>query len=259
MKHLNAKSFYYFIFSVFLCGLWSCSRQAKPVEDPAYILTSPDHFWKYWSSEVKLSIDFTANDENNNRISGASFLKQLLSGKYLPLLLRPDSSNTYELYKIHNPSKDISGMLKYYSSIYYQFYKMEGKPLPGFNFVDLNGNLYNRQTCKGKIIVMNFWFIECSTCVDEMPALNALVESYKDRKDIVFVSLAPNPADQLRGFLTKNTFHYAVVPAKRHYLLDTLKINEFPTHLIIGKNGLVANLPEDYDQLRVALGKEAQN
>lgn len=80
--------------------------------------------------------------------------------------------------------------LKYKAEREYKNYQMEGKELPDFNFTDLDGTVYDKETTAGKIVVLKCWFIGCVPCVEEMPALNKLVNQYRNQKDIVFVSLA---------------------------------------------------------------------
>lgn len=56
-----------------------------------------------------------------------------------------------------------------YGEQYYKYFEMEDKPLPGFRYVDLNGKSYTPENCIGKIVLLNFWFIHCTSCVAEMP------------------------------------------------------------------------------------------
>ncbi len=248
---------------VFFCALVysSCTspKHGGPVEEPAHILSSFMNFWYYWNDNVKLSEGYIAYDENDSLISKAGFLKKLSSGEYLPLRLKSnDTLYYYKLYRLNDQtSEDIPRTIEQYGKLYYKYFQMEGKPLPGFNFVDLNGNLYNEESCKGKIVVLNCWFIGCHACVEEMPALNQLINVYKSRKDILFVSLAWDSQNKLKAFLTKTKFDFEVIPNKNHYLLDTLKVIEFPTDLIINKKGLIVNIMNDYDELEIALRKES--
>lgn len=154
-------------------------------------------------------------------------------------------------------NEDIFRTIKACGNISYKKNKMVSKPLPGFNFTDLNGKLYNEETCKGKIVVLNFWFIHCTSCVAEMPALNELVNLYKNRNDIVFVGLAADSPDKLKNFLEKTAFNYAIVADMQNYLTDTLHIHSYPTQVIINKKGMVVKVPEDYKELEIELGKEA--
>ena len=227
------------------------------VNDPKNILSSFTNFWTYWYEDVKLSEDFTPYDQNDSIISKDLFLKKVCTGNYLPLKYKVnDSINGYKLYPFENKDSSIASTIVMFGDLAYKFFQMEGKPLPGFNFVDLKGRVYNSQTCKGKVVVLNFWFIGCTSCRHEMPALNKIVSSFKDRNDVLFVSLAPDDPDSLKSFLQNNPFAYAVIPRKKNYVDDTLNITMFPTQMIIDRKGLIAKVPEDYKQMEIELRNE---
>lgn len=65
-----------------------------------------------------------------------------------------------------------------------------GTDFPEFDLLDLNGNRLTRTELKGKVLVLNFWFIGCSPCEMERPSLNDLTKVYADNKDVVFISFA---------------------------------------------------------------------
>ena len=248
------------IIILFTLFLPSCQNSIPahegPVKDPKIILSSFNNFWSYWYNDVRLSEDFTPYNENDSLVSKDFFLKKITTGNYLPLRLKSnDSSGYYKLYKINEPvDSSITSEIKRFGNLYYQFFLMEGKPLPGFNLVDINGNVYNKETCKGKIVVLNFWFIGCTACRKEMPSLNKLVYSYKDRDDILFVSIAPDRPEHLKKFLEKNPFTYAAVSDVNN-LTEKLKINMFPTQMIISRKGEIAKIPEDDKELAIELKK----
>ena len=89
-----------------------------------------------------------------------------------------------------------------------------------------------------------------------MPALNDLVNQYKNRNDILFVSLAFDSKENLKFFLMQHPFNYAVVPGQQNYIMEELKIGSFPTHLIINKQGMIAKVVNDNVSLAATLGKE---
>lgn len=253
-----------FIYIIFTFALFSssCKNQVPahggPVIEPDHILSNSLNFWTYWCNDVRLSEDFVPYNENDSVVSKDYFLKAVSSGKYFPLKLKSnDSSSYYKLYKISNTvDKSIrEDIVMRFGELSYEFFKMEGKPLPGFNFVDINGHVYNKENCKGKIVVLNFWFIGCTACKLEMPDLNKLVASYKDRNDVVFVSIAPDKADSLKKFLQETPFNYAAVSDINH-LTKALNIQMFPTQMIVNRKGQIAKIPEDDKQLVIELRKE---
>nr|WP_199079797.1 TlpA disulfide reductase family protein [Pedobacter sp. ASV19] len=145
-----------------------------------------------------------------------------------------------------------------YGKTYYEHYKQEGRSLPDFHFVDLKGRVYDREKMKGKIVVLKCWFIKCTACIQEMPQLNKLVDTYKKRTDIVFVSLVPDGRTALNDFLKRTKFDYAVVPDKGVYITKDLKVSVYPTHFIINKKGVITKVINNADELNIALDKEVR-
>lgn len=91
---------------------------------------------------------------------------------------------------------------------------MIGKTALPFSVTDINGNNYSLESLKGKVIVINFWFVECKPCVMEMPELNKLVEKYKN-KEVVFLGFAMNEKDKIEKFLKTTTYKYNIVAAAK--------------------------------------------
>jgi len=112
-----------------------------------------------------------------------------------------------------------------------------GKDASIFTAFDINGNEYSLNNLKGKIIVMNFWYVECKPCVREMPELNILVEKYKN-KDVVFLGFATNDKSKIDSFLKKNIFSYNIIPNSKKIAAE-YKVLAYPTHLIIDKNSKI--------------------
>jgi thiol-disulfide isomerase/thioredoxin len=124
----------------------------------------------------------------------------------------------------------------------FNLFKMEGLPLTEFNFTDLNGNKYTNENTKGKTIILKTWFINCKACVAEFPELNEFVEKYKQRNDMIFVSLALDSKAELENFLQKNDFEYQVVPNQKEFIDKKLNLQMFPTHIIVDKIGTILKI-----------------
>lgn len=112
-----------------------------------------------------------------------------------------------------------------------------GKPIKQFRFTDLNNNSWESDKLRGKITVLNFWFTACKPCILEMPHLNKLVAANKE-KDIVFIAPAPETEAQIKKFLKKLSFDYHIIPSSLDYI-TTLGVENFPTHIVIDKEGIV--------------------
>jgi peroxiredoxin len=111
------------------------------------------------------------------------------------------------------------------------------KPIKAFKLNDLNNKLWDSDELKGKIVVMNFWFTACKPCILEMAHLNKLVTANRDNP-VVFIAPAPENETQIQKFLKKYVFDYNIAPSSLDYITE-LSIENFPTHLIIDKEGII--------------------
>lgn len=87
----------------------------------------------------------------------------------------------------------------------------KAKPALPFTVKALDGKTYDITKLKGKAVVLNFWFIGCPPCRQEIPGLNTLVKEYA-KKDVVFLALALDDEKSLNDFLKKTPFTYSIVP-----------------------------------------------
>ncbi|KLT71228.1 TlpA disulfide reductase family protein [Flavobacterium sp. ABG] len=241
----------------------SCFAQSKygnPEVDPIAIQSKFSDWWAYQNKKIMLSRDFTPLDSLSNTMTKEAFLEELTKGNFIPIrLLSEEAIYNYKLFKI-KPDSDTSIKATIVQEAFDadKNLKMEGTAFPKFSFKDLDGNIVSNETMKGKIVVIKCWYIHCAACIKEFPHVNALVSKYKDRKDIVFVSLAEDNPQQLKAFLTKRPLSYSVVPNMKIYMNETLELNAFPTHFILDKEGLIKKVVSNYESLEVALAKESK-
>jgi len=115
-----------------------------------------------------------------------------------------------------------------------------GKPAALFTAKTLDGKSVSLADLKGKIVVLNFWFIACAPCVAEIPELNGIVDKYKSRDDVVFLAPASDDSEHLKEFLKKHEFKYQVIPSARDFD-DKYKVSVFPTHIVIDRAGNIVS------------------
>lgn len=196
-------------------------------------------WWTYHYNKINLTLDFVPIDANSKKITKNAFLKKLITGNYIPIEVKSkDSSPHYKLFKLKDDTnKAIVSTIKNTSMSIYKHYKMENSAFPNFNVKDLENNAHNNSTLKGKITILKTWFISCKPCVAEFPELNELVDEYKNNKNVQFVSLALDADDKLSDFLKTKPFKYSVVGKQEDLIQNKLKLNAYPTHLIIDSDG----------------------
>jgi len=236
------------------------SKFGNPEVDPIQIQKTYTEWSAYQSKNIMLSRDFIALDSNSKEISKETFLNQLANENYIPIRLKSeDSKYYYKLFEIQpNSDTSIKATINQIGFDAHKNFEMEGTQFPKFSFKDLNGNLVSNESMKGKIIVIKCWYIHCTPCIKEFPQVNKLADEYKDRKDILFISLAEDAPEKLKAFLAKRPLRYSVVPNMKVYMNESLQLNSFPTHFILNKEGMIVKVLPNFKSLEVALEKESK-
>ena len=111
-----------------------------------------------------------------------------------------------------------------------------GKPAPNFKMTDLNGNEISSETTKGKVVVLNFWFVSCKPCIAEIPELNEVYKTYKNNTEVVFASITFDEKEKVVAFLEKHPLQYPVVSDAKE-ICTLFNTTSYPTNIVIGKNG----------------------
>jgi peroxiredoxin len=179
--------------------------------------------------------------ENLTLLQEKDFMNAMLSGDYMP---EPyvDSDKVVKAFVLRKATEEEKKRVKQAQANMpdnmQNQNEMIGKEAIPFSATDILGNSYSLESLKGKVIVINFWFIECKPCVMEMPELNELVAKFKG-EDVVFLGFATNDKSKIESFLKTKTFNYSIIAGSGE-IAKTYNVNSFPTHLIIDKNSIVS-------------------
>lgn len=236
------------VFILILFGCSESSKHGKPVVEASVVSKSMINWLYYERDNMNWSADYLALDERRQPITKEDFLNRLITGNYLPLrLVTTDSNLYYQLYPLNNTpnENEIGEVISNKAKTEFQYFKMAGTYLPKFNFIDIDGNIYNKNTVKGKTLIINCWFIHCKSCVAEISQLNTIVSNDSSSKKFIFLGLAFDSTKALRKFLTKKEFKYNVIPEMENYLMDDLKISGYPTHIVVDSNGIIIKVVDN--------------
>ncbi|WP_121811709.1 peroxiredoxin family protein [Mucilaginibacter kameinonensis] len=129
----------------------------------------------------------------------------------------------------------MASLPKPYESSYFN----TGEVMEPFSTHDINGNKIKLKDLRGKVVVLNFWFIGCPACMQEIPELNKLVDDYKNNTNVVFLAIALDDRYELKKFLKQTEFKYDIIDDGR-YIASGYKIGLYPTSVILDKEGKVA-------------------
>ena len=132
--------------------------------------------------------------------------------------------------------------------------QMVGTQAESFEATDMKGNPINLSDYKGSVVALNFWYIGCKPCVQEIPELNEIVEAYHE-KPVKFVAIALDKADKLEQFLQDRPFTYDII-AEGRPVSKKYQVSLYPTHIIIDQEGKVVYAKAGYGSMTSTLIKK---
>ena len=114
------------------------------------------------------------------------------------------------------------------------------KPLPSGNFLQMiDGSVTSFSDYKGKLLVINFWYINCGPCIAEMPYLNDLVNQYQN-ENVNFLALSFDTNQDIKSFLEKTDFKYEHGSISRSLMYDFTPVA--PGHFIVDSEGIIRDI-----------------
>ena len=120
-------------------------------------------------------------------------------------------------------------------------YELIGKPVPAFSATDLDGNPISLQDYRGKVVLLDFWGVWCGFCINEIPNLKKVYNTYKDQGfDIIGVSL-DDEKSVLRDYIQENDIQWRQVFSGKSWREDPLaqqyNITGVPSQWLIDRDG----------------------
>jgi thiol-disulfide isomerase/thioredoxin len=162
------------------------------------------------------------------------------------------------------------------------------QPLPYFSDTSLTGKVWNPEKLKGKVVLVNFWFIGCMPCMKEIKHFNQLHNSFKD-KEFILLSIAPQVKEDLlmfndtasniysdiRDYFDTGPIKYEIIPAcierkKGHgvkkedavvgvdcdNIVRDFYVHAYPTTFIIDKTNTIRYVNEGFSIGNSKRGRE---
>ena len=186
----------------------------------------------YSQNEKGIQItDASIVKDSTGRIYPASVWKLFLMQGYVLKPVDANNTNTeFLLVKLSEEQQEerLKKMPKPRESSYFK----TGEIFKSFKTSDINGNKIDLKTLKGKILVINFWFIDCNPCRREIPDLNKMVDSFKTNDKVVFLAVALDDRSSLKVFLKQFAFHYTILDGGQ-FIANQYRIKSYPTHVVV--------------------------
>ena len=131
-------------------------------------------------------------------------------------------------------------------------------PLPQASMVDLNGKRWQSADEAGRVLVLVFWSVSCSSCLDDLEKLNRVYDEFGDRADFSMVGIPRQQEIDLVGFMSARIG----VNWPQVFELDSntlaslavkLGIRRIPSIWVIDGEGIIRGIQVTPDQLPLVL------
>lgn len=112
----------------------------------------------------------------------------------------------------------------------------EGMNAPDFSVQTIDGETIAMSALRGKVVVLNFWFIGCPACMYEMPSLNLLKARFAGQDDVVFLSMTADKLSAVKRFNERERFDYTHA-AEADSAMKMFGFVGYPKNIVISKTG----------------------
>lgn len=209
----------------------------KLIKILAIVLISISSIHAQSKRSVQLDENTIVRDPNGQRYEHETWRKLMSTGYYILSII--DKSNPQEGYYLvkmteeEKERREKNAPKPRETSCF-----TTGKSIDNFKEKDIEGTKWDLNNLKGKIVVLNFWFINCPPCRQEIPALNSVVDTYAQDSGIVFISLCLDDKESIKEFLQENPFKYKVIDNTK-FIARGNGVISYPTHVVLDQEGKV--------------------
>lgn len=111
-----------------------------------------------------------------------------------------------------------------------------------FSATDVEGNSFELNDYKGKVVILDFWATWCPPCVKEIPVLKNIYKNFGDKDfEIISIALERKPDDYAKNYVKENKMNWVHIISKEkgREIAKIYKIRYIPTMFILNKEGKI--------------------
>ncbi len=114
-----------------------------------------------------------------------------------------------------------------------------------------NGKTIKLTDLKGKVVLLDFWYRGCFPCLKATPDLMKLQQEFKNNLVIIGINDRDDKQDISDYYAyKKNTFYFSTYKTSNH-ISNSLKINTFPTFIILDQKGEIVKIEVGFNKKRI--------
>ena len=146
--------------------------------------------------------------------------------------------------------EDISNhadMIKYTEDSARRFASVLGQQSAPWETTDFDGSARSIEACRGKVVVLDFWYRGCGWCIRAMPQVKQIATHYRGQPVEIFGMNTDREEADARFVIEKLALNYPNLKAEG--LPEKYGVQGFPTLVIIDQMGVVRDFHVGYSPM----------
>ena len=116
----------------------------------------------------------------------------------------------------------------------------EREPAPRFSAKSLDGEKFDNQSVKGKVVLLQFWTTWCPYCRSEEGLVNELTMEFADKGLIVLAVDVGESKKKVKKYLEEHPRTPRIVLTDDTNLAAMYQANSYPIYVVIDRDGNIA-------------------
>lgn len=132
-----------------------------------------------------------------------------------------------------------------------------------FTLKDIKGQNISLSSLKNKVVVLDFWATWCAPCRASFPAMQEIMNKYKDDTEVVFLFIdvwehtTPNKMSETAAkFIKDNKYSFDVLLDTNDQVVNDYKVEYIPAKFVIDKKGNIVFMGNEINDLGLIIEDE---
>ena len=116
----------------------------------------------------------------------------------------------------------------------------EGDPAPRFHARTTSGEIFNNESVKGKVVLLEFWTTWCQYCAQEEALVEQINKEYADKGLVVLAIDVAESKKTVKKYLEQHPRSCRIVLTEDTNLAAMYQANSYPIYVVIDRDGIIA-------------------
>ncbi len=117
-----------------------------------------------------------------------------------------------------------------------------GKPAPGFQLPNLDGQSVSLSDFRGKPVLINFWATWCPPCRIEMPYIQQVYDEWSDKGLVILAINMGESSSEVSEFMKSYNLSFPVLLDTKGDVAEKYNIRPIPVTFFIDEDGIIKRM-----------------